>query len=162
MTNEELQAACAFSGCDKPRRVLGLCPAHYLQRRRGGALRPLTKNRAEQLSRARLARWGRRTIEQRIADMTTPLADEPGCWLWIGATDRRGYAQIRINGRTRYVARVVLDIVESPALQALHRCDNGPLGCVNPAHLFAGTAKDNVHDMMRKGRGGGQFKRRTA
>jgi hypothetical protein len=32
---------CAFEGCDKRRRALGLCVAHYMQQRRGTPLRPL-------------------------------------------------------------------------------------------------------------------------
>ena len=35
-------------------------------------------------------------------------------------------------------------------LDVLHRCDM-PM-CVNPDHLFVGTAKDNIEDMIRKGR----------
>lgn len=31
-----------------------------------------------------------------------------------------------------------------------HRCDNP--ACVRPDHLFAGTQKDNLHDMTVKGR----------
>lgn len=39
-----------------------------------------------------------------------------------------------------------------PGMYLLHACDNRR--CVNPAHLRVGTARDNMQDMIRKGRSG--------
>jgi hypothetical protein len=35
-------------------------------------------------------------------------------------------------------------------MDILHKCDNPP--CINIDHLFEGTPKDNIHDMIAKGR----------
>lgn len=83
-----------------------------------------------------------------------------GCWLWIGATDRR-YGSFSWSGRRLAKAhRISWELAHGPipdGMCVLHRCDV-PL-CVRPAHLFLGTQKDNLRDAFRKGRMEG---RRTA
>lgn len=76
------------------------------------------------------------------------------CWLWTGTRDADGYGHFPINRRTVRASRYSLSRVigRIPRGQlACHHCDNPP--CVNPAHLFAGSVKDNADDMVRKGRG---------
>lgn len=76
-----------------------------------------------------------------------------GCWLWIGATDRRGYGQLRDGGRNRVATHVALELDGRPVpkgMFACHKCDNP--SCVNPAHIFIGTQLDNMRDALRKNR----------
>jgi HNH endonuclease len=93
---------------------------------------------------------------------TTPVEERferyfergPGCWLWTGSTQPKGYGQInRGDGVPERAHRVAWTKFRGPipeGLQVLHRCDNP--GCVNPDHLFLGTDGDNMHDKQGKGR----------
>jgi hypothetical protein len=77
-----------------------------------------------------------------------------GCWLWIGATLPKGYGYWHVAGRRVYAHRYVWTITFGKIPESLfvcHHCDTP--SCVRPSHLFVGTAKDNMTDMWRKGRG---------
>ena len=76
-----------------------------------------------------------------------------GCWLWLGGKDGRGYG-VAWNGKHWEKAhRLYYKIFRGPipvGLSICHHCDNPP--CINPAHLFVGTQKDNVRDAISKNR----------
>lgn len=78
-----------------------------------------------------------------------------GCWEWTASTSRNGYGIFWLpNPRRMHCAHRVSWIIENGPIQdgmfVCHKCDNPR--CVRPDHLFLGTAADNVHDMIEKGR----------
>lgn len=77
------------------------------------------------------------------------------CWLWTSSRDGGGYGQLRISSTKKTKVHrysYQLHIAPPPAeIDVLHTCDTP--SCVNPAHLFLGTAKDNAIDRENKGRG---------
>jgi len=77
---------------------------------------------------------------------------ETGCWNWTRSRGSHGYGDFRNDGhklahRWSY-ATFVGPIPDG--MFVLHRCDNRR--CVNPDHLFVGSADDNSKDMSAKGR----------
>lgn len=80
-----------------------------------------------------------------------------GCWLWTAGLTTNGYGStmIRVQGK-QYARRAhrlsyELHCGEIPdGMFVCHKCDTP--ACINPDHLFLGSPKDNVVDMIQKGR----------
>lgn len=89
--------------------------------------------------------------------MSVDKRSSDNCWEWT-TSKSHGYGIIcegPAGNCTRHMAhRLSWEIHNGPipkGLGVLHKCDNPP--CVNPDHLFLGTQRDNMYDMMNKGRG---------
>lgn len=79
--------------------------------------------------------------------------DANGCWNWQKLLSPTGYALIGHEGFTWRGHRLTYTLFRGPipeGLQACHRCDNPK--CINPAHIFLGTTKDNLVDAAKKNR----------
>lgn len=78
---------------------------------------------------------------------------EGECWGWTGAKVRAGYGVHWANGKHVKAHRYsyVLHYGAIPdGMGVLHSCDNPQ--CSNPAHLRAGSQKDNVADAIARNR----------
>lgn len=86
------------------------------------------------------------------------LVDKRGpdeCWSWLGnkhVTSGRG---LYWNGlRMVQAHRAAYEWANGgipDGAHILHTCDNGQGGCVNPAHLYAGSHHDNMRDRRERG-----------
>ena len=90
--------------------------------------------------------------------------DSGACWDWLGLAKQGGYGRVRVKTAKGYKSYLVSRLIahDSGLLPTLeykghdsgttvrHICDNPK--CCNPAHLTIGTQKDNIQDMLNRGR----------
>ena len=101
--------------------------------------------RRRNMSPAEFAAW--------FWDKVTGPPDE--CWPWVGATHDKGYGSLGVDGRTTTTHRLAYTLAIGPipaGMHVLHHCDNPPCCNPGPGHLFLGTNRENIADMVAKGR----------
>ncbi len=75
------------------------------------------------------------------------------CLNWTGKVNIHGYGETKNRSKRIFAHRAAYLVWkgEIPSgLFVLHTCDNRR--CINPDHLWIGTSKDNVRDMISKNR----------
>lgn len=91
--------------------------------------------------------------KQKLIFMGRIKKNENGCWNWIGGKFSSGYGAFSIGGKNKLAHRISYLMNTGTItnnMSVCHSCDNP--SCVNPEHLWLGTAMDNVQDKIKKGR----------
>jgi len=137
---KKIVTQCSVEGCNRMEVAKQLCGKHYQRWRKFGD--PFVTN----ISRLDIPfdEW---FWQQIIVDERT------NCWVWQLALVTQGYGQVSIKHKSYRAHRIAYELFYKESTQGklvCHICDNPP--CINPEHLFLGTAKENTQDMVKKQR----------
>jgi hypothetical protein len=133
---------CSVEGCTLKKVCKGKCNKHYQRDYRGFPEDSWADNT---------------TLTQRVVFWLKELQkDGHVCWE-IPKTMRysNGYGAIAFDNKKYLAHRAVYSAIHGSIpreLDVCHACDNR--ACINPSHLWLGTRKQNMEDMVAKGRQG--------
>lgn len=98
-----------------------------------------------------MPRWNK-TLQERFEEKY--IVAPSGCWEWTASKDGNGYGILWDGVKNSKAHRVSYTMYKGTipvGMFACHTCDNP--ACVNPEHVFIGSALDNNRDAKNKGRG---------
>lgn len=84
-------------------------------------------------------------IERFLEKVDKEVCSTTSCWVWVGATNGKGYGQFYCDGRNQLAHRVSYQLYVGEIPEGLtvdHQCENTI--CVNPDHLKPMTLKENI------------------
>jgi len=132
MDNSEL---CSIEGCRKSVYKHGWCGVHYGRNYRHGDP---------------LGGGTQKGAPEKFLKEVALLFKGDECLVWPYAKNKDGYGEIRHNGKSAKVNRVICEEINGFAPSRLHEsahsCGNGHTGCCNPNHLRWATKAENQLD----------------
>lgn len=100
--------------------------------------------------------------KQRLGEILSECVDKDSCLIYKGITPKgrlNRYPILCWNGK-RYRGNRLVYLLANGSIDdgkfVCHSCDN--TYCLNPKHLWLGTGKENMEDMVKKGRHGAKYK----
>ena len=133
---------CLVTECNNPNYCRFYCRKHYARLKKWGSPLGNGKTRAAHGDPHLF-------LEQALK------YKKPECLTWPYGRHGNGRAMIK-GEKSSLVHRIICERINglppTPEHQALHLCGNGHLACVSPLHLYWGTHKENMQDMVNHGR----------